>query len=475
MAEKKKTFLDYADGMGLPVEVDDPNSLPPLPPPPADLDFRNRAEEDFRRAKELEAQAAIPDARPKGFKENLINGLRAFMEGWTRPQDPYYMQRERQAQSAADKQSLIERARAATGAGERQQQMGETALLRKVQQDREAREQAEFDINKKTPQISSVSSPRAAVIHPGQENPEFVDTGYVPPDKTTNKNLSETTIMVNGKPEKWAVDMTTGTPVRKIGDAVPTASSAGLDMPIDVQSVDIAARRYLQDGTLPTLTGAAGAKFKQAVLHRASTMDPRAAVAANAANYKASSSALQKIAQQESLVVAFENTARKNLDMAVNAAQHLVDTGSPLLNMPLRSIQTQGLGNEDLTAYQAALRVATNEVARVVNSANTNGVLSDSSRQEFEQIMSPNATLGQIVAAADVLRQDMDNRKQSLAEQRASIQEDLRAVNESYLPPQNPTGATGPAAPPQKPQPPAQNQQQKGPVDKSKWKVRRVN
>lgn len=192
MAQKKKTFIDFAEG--LPVEYDDPNAQPALPAPGADLDYNNRANEYFRKAAELEAQAAVPTPKPKGFKENLISGLRAFAEGMSRPQDPYYMQRERAAEDAAAKKDLIERARQATSTGQQEQQMGETALLRQVQQSREKREaqNQEFEQslkNRPVPYGSGAAGSQYGHIEPTTGEHTVEGTVPVRPTAADNKDI----------------------------------------------------------------------------------------------------------------------------------------------------------------------------------------------------------------------------------------------------------------------------------------------
>jgi hypothetical protein len=193
------------------------------------------------------------------------------------------------------------------------------------------------------------------------------------------------------------------------------------------QSLDIVARRYLQDGTLPPMgNGAQGSQARSRIINRASEIDPDAAVAANAANYRALSASQTALQKNQTAVAQFENTARKNLQQFIATAKKVRDTGSPWINRGLRSIDRTALGSVDQAAYDAARQVAFTEIARVVSNPSLAGVLSDSARQEMEKIMAGDATLAQTLRAAEILTQDMDNRKTAIAEEMASIKEQLR-------------------------------------------------
>jgi hypothetical protein len=88
-----------------------------------------------------------------------------------------------------------------------------------------------------------------------------------------------------------------------------------------------------------------------------------------------------------------------------------VDSGSPLLNQPLRSINQKVLGGQELAAFNAARQVALTEVAKVLTNPNLAGQLTDQARKEVEGLMGPNITLGQAYAVAKILKTDMANRK----------------------------------------------------------------
>ncbi len=152
----------------------------------------------------------------------------------------------------------------------------------------------------------------------------------------------------------------------------------------------------------------------------------------------ASLESLQKNADQ---VSAFENTAGKNLDVFLRTAQPILDSGSPWINKPLRAVDVGALGSADQAAFNAARVTAVTEIAKVLNSSNASGVLSDSARSEVQHLIGPDATLKQIYSAANILKQDMANRHQAYQQQLGEIR--ARSAGGGTTPPPQPQASGG--------------------------------
>lgn len=179
---------------------------------------------------------------------------------------------------------------------------------------------------------------------------------------------------------------------------------------------DMAAQNYAQTGQLPA--GMRSPGMSASILNKAATGPTGVPnIAANKASYQADSASLKGLQKQFDQVTAFENTAGKNLDVFLNQAKNAVDSGSPWINKPLRSLDSSAMGSDDQAAFNAARTTALTEIAKVLNSSNASGVLSDSARHEVEGLIGPGATLKQIVSAATVLKQDMANRHQAYSDQ----------------------------------------------------------
>lgn len=152
------------------------------------------------------------------------------------------------------------------------------------------------------------------------------------------------------------------------------------------------------------------------------------------ANYRADTGALADIQKKISSLGAFERTTIKNMDEFVSAASKIKDTGSPLLNGPLRSIDRNTLGNTDQAVYDAVRSVHLPELARVIQTANAAGVLTDEARKEVERINSGDATIPQIIAVSKTMQRLVRNRITELENEatalrgRTSSQNKLKAM-----------------------------------------------
>lgn len=199
------------------------------------------------------------------------------------------------------------------------------------------------------------------------------------------------------------------------------------------EALQQAAQKYLESGEMaPGLARSPGTTA--AVINHAAKIGAGQDLASNKASFKANQSSLTSLQKNFDTVSAFENTAGKNLDVFLNQAKKVVDSGSPWINKPLRSIDASGLGSEDQAAFNAARVTAITEIAKVLNSSNASGVLSDSARHEVEGLIGPSATLKQIVAAANVLKTDMGNRHQSYQMQIQDIQKRMGGAGNSGAP-----------------------------------------
>lgn len=261
------------------------------------------------------------------------------------------------------------------------------------------------------------------------------------------KNLQSKSVLLDGKPAEVNFDPATGQFTAGGQDVsarvkpVPTAAQVSISAGgLTDAAMDQAAQKYLQTGQLPPGYGAAGTIQKTKIMNRAAELDPKAALAANQATFKADSANLTNLQRTEGTLSAFEKTAGKNLDQFLSLADKIPDTGVPWLNTPVRRLNQNIVGSANMAAINAARDVAMREIARVTNDPKLSGSLTDSARAEIKSLNPENATLPQIKAVAKVLKQDMANVHTGINEQIASVKAGLGA---------------NPAAPPTQPTPPA--------------------
>jgi len=200
---------------------------------------------------------------------------------------------------------------------------------------------------------------------------------------------------------------------------VPTATFNLQQSALSPQATAMAGNMYSQTGQLPS--GMRSPAMAGKILNAAADQNPQANIAANKATYGADAASLKSLQNTTDQMNAFEATAGKNLDNFLKTAGSVVDSGSPWVNQPLRKVAMGALGSSDMAAFNAARQTAINEISRVLASPKGSGVVSDSARNEVEGLMGPNATLKQIYSAAQILRQDMGNRRQAYADQIADI------------------------------------------------------
>lgn len=184
--------------------------------------------------------------------------------------------------------------------------------------------------------------------------------------------------------------------------------------------LDAAALNFAKTGQMPNL-GMGSADLKAKIINRSAELMPKLDIAGNKADFKANQDSLVQATKLKDALASFENTAVKNMQILETSAKKVVDSGSPFLNKPLRSIDEKALGSTELPIYRAARQIVVNEVAKLTSNPNLTGQLSDSARHEIESLMPPDMTLAQLLALLPVLKQDMANRTSSIDQQIQAI------------------------------------------------------
>lgn len=222
----------------------------------------------------------------------------------------------------------------------------------------------------------------------------------------------------------------------------------GVGAALTPDAIDQAANLYLKTGQLPSFgMGKSATGIRTAILNRAAELGHGAEtdIATNKATYKSDTDSLKGLQKQLDAVTAFESTASKNLDLFLNSAKNVVDKGSPWINKPLRALAGSVFGSADQAAYDAARQVALVEISRVVNNPNLSGVLSDSARREIAELNPESATLKQIYSVANILKQDMKNRHESLSQQVTDVKGRIHGGSSAPQKPAQPVTITLPS------------------------------
>lgn len=214
-----------------------------------------------------------------------------------------------------------------------------------------------------------------------------------------------------GTPQGYAKWKATLAPQAQV--VVSNAAAGGLKD----DALDNAAEKYWSQGVLPAGgRGPAVMAQNQKIMNRAAELHSGQSIVEGSAAFKANQASLVSLQKNVDQVDGFEKTAGKNLDVFLNQAKKVVDSGIPLINQPVRSV-VGNMGGTDQIAFNTARTTALTEIAKVLSSSNASGVLSDSARHEVEGLIGKDATLAQIYSAAGILKQDMANRHQSYQDQ----------------------------------------------------------
>lgn len=203
-----------------------------------------------------------------------------------------------------------------------------------------------------------------------------------------------------------------------------------------------AAERYRQTGVMPAL-GMGGASLRVKILNKAAEMsalegdDAKSASLKQQAN-KASQAGLAQITKQQTVTGAFEKTAIKNLDLALQTSAEFARSGSPLYNKAVVAF-SKGVSGDPATArFVNALTAARNEYAKVLSSSTGAQGITDSARKEAEDLFSKVDSHEMLVATINLAKQEMQNRMSGFTDQIKELSPSLSGTTEqpvSQVPP----------------------------------------
>lgn len=197
-------------------------------------------------------------------------------------------------------------------------------------------------------------------------------------------------------------------------------------------ALDNAAEKYWTSGTLPAGgRGPAVMAQNQKIMNRAAELHPGESITEGSAAFKANQASLTKLQTQFDSVDAFEKTATKNIDRLLQTAKDIPDLGTRFMNVPARMISSDMIGTVAMAKFKADLLTAQNEAAKVLNSANASGVLSDSARHELQEMAGGNLPLPAMTAAFNELKNDMGNRHDAYQQQINDIKGRMKTTSHS--------------------------------------------
>jgi hypothetical protein len=204
----------------------------------------------------------------------------------------------------------------------------------------------------------------------------------------------------------------------------PASIQLGNMMAGNKDAIDVAATQYEQTRTMPPI--GRNPAMAVAILKRVAERQKAAGISpeqsgVQAELFKANRTALSDITKREAQIGTMEKTAGKNLDVFLQQAKGVTDSGIVPLNHIFRG-GAKAFGDPKMAGFEAARITAFTEISRVL-SGSMGGQLSDTARKEAESILKGDYTLPQLVRAAQILRTDMKNRMQGIADEKQRLSE----------------------------------------------------
>lgn len=134
-------------------------------------------------------------------------------------------------------------------------------------------------------------------------------------------------------------------------------------------------------------------------------------------SYKADLSSMTKLQTQADTAESFEQTALKNLNVAMSYAQKVPRTNSPWANRYDLWVKGQLNGDPNTVAFESAIYTAANEYAKVVSGGTGGSGSTDTARKEAGDVLNAFYNNEQLDSISNVMKLDMGNRIDSYTSQ----------------------------------------------------------
>jgi hypothetical protein len=204
------------------------------------------------------------------------------------------------------------------------------------------------------------------------------------------------------------------------------AGASGALASVSDATIDNWATTLRKRGTMPQLPrGKEILPIRDMIVQRALEQDPDFDQATAAATYSGKATAYAKLKTQQTNIGAFKDTALRNIDVLKGFIGKIPNLGSPILNKPARAA-ARAMGNTDVAAFESALMFVQQETARILATAQGNGIVTDDARRHLESAMSSADTPEQAIAVLDkVILPDFANRSKAHDAALSALEKDI--------------------------------------------------
>jgi len=192
-------------------------------------------------------------------------------------------------------------------------------------------------------------------------------------------------------------------------------------------ALDMAADRFLTDGTLPSVSR----PNRDAIVDRAAALAKEKGInpdrVSQLAN-KANTSALTQLTKQETMVGAFEKNFVKNVDIVDRLSKKTDNTGVPLLQKWINVGKKASSGDPNLAALAVAIKAVQNEYGKIVSGSMGNTAVAVSEIKRMEELLNAAQTPQDVQAVLNTMREETQNRMAGFKEQKAELTGAIRGI-----------------------------------------------
>ena len=193
---------------------------------------------------------------------------------------------------------------------------------------------------------------------------------------------------------------------------------------LDENGIDYVAQDYRRNGS--SVLSRFSATDKAKVINKASELakaDGNTSEAESLQRFSihANQIALNQLTKQEQLVVAYEKTADKQLNLLVELGRKVPKTDWPIINSALMKGEKTIAGSPEANNFLSSAIATQGEFAKILSGSTSAAGATDASRREAAEMISPYMSEEQLESLVPNLKREMEFRKQGYAEQKAEL------------------------------------------------------
>lgn len=192
-------------------------------------------------------------------------------------------------------------------------------------------------------------------------------------------------------------------------------------------ALDMAADRFLTDGTLPSVSK----PNRDAIVERAAAVAKEKGISGDRVTQlanKANTSALTQLTKQETMVGAFEKNFVKNVDIVDRLSRKTDNTGVPLLQKWINEGKRATSGDPNLAGLAVAIKAVQNEYGKIVSGSMGNTAVAVSEIKRMEKLLNDAQTPQDVQAVLNTMREETQNRMAGFKEQKAELLGSMRSA-----------------------------------------------